>query len=422
MLNIIIGQFYDVKNNKKENNYKYYMDRRVFYMEEIVIVAAKRTAIGGFLGAFSELSATELGAMLIKYMLNESNIPVDEIDQVIMGQVLTAGCGQNPARQTALKAGLPERVTGLTVNKVCGSGLVAINLAVQAIRNGDAQMIIAGGQESMSTAAHVLKKVRKGNRLGHLELVDTLLYDGLTDAFNQYHMGITAENIAEEFNISREEQDSYALSSQNKALKAIQNSAFSSEIMPIKLTTKKGEIVIDKDESPRETSFNKLSTLQPVFKKDGVVTAGNSSSINDGAAAVIICSKSKAISLGLKPLVSITAFANTGINPAMMGLGPISAIQACLEKTGQSINDIDLFECNEAFASQAIATQKTLNLPDEKLNVNGGAIALGHPIGASGCRILVSLIYQLFSKKLSTGIAALCVGGGEGVAMSIIRN
>ena len=391
-------------------------------MEEIVIVAAKRTAIGGFLGAFSELSATELGAMLIKYMLNESNIPVDEIDQVIMGQVLTAGCGQNPARQTALKAGLPERVTGLTVNKVCGSGLVAINLAVQAIRNGDAQMIIAGGQESMSTAAHVLKKVRKGNRLGHLELVDTLLYDGLTDAFNQYHMGITAENIAEEFNISREEQDSFALSSQNKALKAIQNSAFSSEIMPIKLTTKKGEIVIDKDESPRETSFNKLSTLQPVFKKDGVVTAGNSSSINDGAAAVIICSKSKAISLGLKPLASITAFANTGINPAMMGLGPISAIQACLEKTGQSINDIDLFECNEAFASQAIATQKTLNLPDEKLNVNGGAIALGHPIGASGCRILVSLIYQLFSKKLSTGIAALCVGGGEGVAMSIIRN
>lgn len=391
-------------------------------MEEIVIVAAKRTAIGGFLGAFSELSATELGAMLIKYMLDESNIPVDEIDQVIMGQVLTAGCGQNPARQTALKAGLPESVTGLTVNKVCGSGLVAINLAVQAIRNGDAQMIIAGGQESMSTAAYVLKKVRKGNRLGHLELVDTLLYDGLTDAFNQYHMGITAENIAEEFNISREEQDSFALSSQNKALKAIQNSAFSNEIMPIKLTTKKGEIVIDKDESPRETSFNKLSTLQPVFKKDGVVTAGNSSSINDGAAAVIICSKSKAISLGLKPLVSITAFANTGINPAMMGLGPISAIQACLEKTGQSINDIDLFECNEAFASQAIATQKTLNLPDEKLNVNGGAIALGHPIGASGCRILVSLIYQLFSKKLSTGIAALCVGGGEGVAMSIIRN
>lgn len=391
-------------------------------MEEIVIVAAKRTAIGGFLGAFSELSATELGAMLIKYMLDESNIPVDEIDQVIMGQVLTAGCGQNPARQTALKAGLPERVTGLTVNKVCGSGLVAINLAVQAIRNGDAQMIIAGGQESMSTAAHVLKKGRKGNRIGHLELVDTLLYDGLTDAFNQYHMGITAENIAEEFNISREEQDSFALSSQNKALKAIQNSAFSSEIMPIKLTTKKGEIVIDKDESPRETSFNKLSTLQPVFKKDGVVTAGNSSSINDGAAAVIICSKSKAISLGLKPLASITAFANTGINPAMMGLGSISAIQACLEKTGQSINDIDLFECNEAFASQAIATQKTLNLPDEKLNVNGGAIALGHPIGASGCRILVSLIYQLFSKKLSTGIAALCVGGGEGVAMSIIRN
>lgn len=390
-------------------------------MKDVVIVAAKRTAIGAFLGGFANIPATELGAMLIKNMLEESNIPVNEVDQVIMGQVLTAGCGQNPARQTAIKAGLPEKVTGLTINKVCGSGLVAINLAVQAIKNGDAHMIIAGGQESMSMAGHILKGGRQGKRLGNLELVDTLIHDGLTDAFNQYHMGITAENVAEEYNISREEQDNYALSSQNKALKAIQNNSFLNEIIPIKLTTKKGELIIDKDEGPRETSLNKLSTLQPVFKKNGVVTAGNASSINDGAAAVIVCSREKALSLGLIPLVSISAFANTGINPAFMGLGPISAIQACLKKASLSIDEIDLFECNEAFASQTIAVQKILNLPEGKVNVNGGAIALGHPIGASGCRILVSLIHQLISRKLNTGIAALCVGGGEGVAMSITR-
>lgn len=390
-------------------------------MKDVVIVAAKRTAIGAFLGGFANIPATELGAMLIKNMLEESNIPVNEVDQVIMGQVLTAGCGQNPARQTAIKAGLPEKVTGLTVNKVCGSGLVAINLAVQAIKNGDAHMIIAGGQESMSMAGHILKGGRQGKRLGNLELIDTLIHDGLTDAFNQYHMGITAENVAEEYNISREEQDNYALSSQNKALKAIQNNSFLNEIIPIKLTTKKGELIIDKDECPRETSLNKLSTLPPVFKKNGVVTAGNASSINDGAAAVIVCSREKALSLGLIPLVSISAFANTGINPALMGLGPISAIQACLEKASLSIDEIDLFECNEAFASQTIAVQKKLNLPEDKVNVNGGAIALGHPIGASGCRILVSLIHQLISRELNTGIAALCVGGGEGVAMSITR-
>ena len=282
-------------------------------------------------------------------------------------------------------------------------------------------MIIAGGQESMSMAGHILKGGRQGKRLGNLELIDTLIHDGLTDAFNQYHMGITAENVAEEYNISREEQDNYALSSQNKALKAIQNNSFLNEIIPIKLTTKKGELIIDKDECPRETSLNKLSTLPPVFKKNGVVTAGNASSINDGAAAVIVCSREKALSLGLIPLVSISAFANTGINPALMGLGPISAIQACLEKASLSIDEIDLFECNEAFASQTIAVQKKLNLPEDKVNVNGGAIALGHPIGASGCRILVSLIHQLISRELNTGIAALCVGGGEGVAMSITR-
>ncbi|OCF95792.1 acetyl-CoA C-acetyltransferase [Gilliamella sp. wkB308] len=391
-------------------------------MEEIVIVAAKRTAIGAFLGSFADIPATELGAMLIKNMLKESNIPANEIDQVIMGQVLTAGCGQNPARQTAIKAGLSEKVTGLTVNKVCGSGLVAINLAVQAIRNGDAQMIIAGGQESMSTAAHAVKGIRKGNRLGNSALIDTLVYDGLTDAFNHYHMGVTAENVAESHHITREEQDIFALSSHQKALNAIRNNCFANEITPITLATKKGEVVIDKDEGPRETTLEKLSTLKPVFKKEGVVTAGNASSLNDGAAAVIVCSKQKAKSLGLTPLVTISAFANSGINPSVMGLGPISAIEACLKKTGMSIDDVDLFECNEAFASQSLAVQKVLALPNDKLNVNGGAIALGHPIGASGCRVLVTLIHQLISQKLNVGIAALCVGGGEGVAMSIHRN
>lgn len=388
-------------------------------MVEIVIVAAKRTAIGSFLGAFSQTSAVELGAMLVKGTLLEANIPPETVDQVLMGQVLTAGCGQNPARQVALKAGLSERVTATTINKVCGSGLFAVNLAVQAIRNGDAQLIVAGGQESMSQAAHVLTNLRSGTRIGNQVLIDTLLQDGLTDAFNNYHMGITAENVAEKYSISRVEQDKFALASHFKALKAIGEGAFKNEILPINIADRRETKVIDTDESPRNTTFEKLSLLKPVFKPDGVVTAGNASSINDGAAVVVICTKEKAISLGLTPLVTIKAFANTGIDPALMGIGPISAIKSCLKKVGKEIADIDIFECNEAFSSQALAVQQSLEIPDEKINVNGGSLALGHPIGASGCRILVSLIYEMKAKGHQNGVASLCVGGGEGLAMYI---
>lgn len=390
-------------------------------MEDIVIVAAKRTAIGAFLGAFARTPAVDLGAMLIKGMLAESGIKPAEVDRVIMGQVLTAGCGQNPARQAVLKAGLPEKVTGLTINKVCGSGLVAVQLAVQAIRDGDAEIVIAGGQENMSMAAYALPGGRQGARLGHTELVDTLVHDGLTDAFDHTHMGITAENVAEKYHVSRQEQDNYALMSQNKALAAIDEGRFEREIFPLTLSTKKGDITISKDEGPRCTTLAQLAKLKPVFKKEGVVTAGNASTINDGAAAVIVCTRQKAQALGLTPLVSITAFANTGISPSLMGVGPVSAINSCLEKAGRNIDDIDLFECNEAFAAQALAVKNTLGLEDKKVNINGGAIALGHPIGASGCRILVSLIHQLHAQKLSTGIASLCVGGGEGVAMYVTR-
>ncbi|WP_392561758.1 acetyl-CoA C-acetyltransferase [Orbus sturtevantii] len=392
-------------------------------IDDIVIVAAKRTPIGSLCGQLSNIPAVELGAIVIKDLLTQTRIPKNEIDQVIMGQVLSAGCGQNPARQAALKAGLPESVTGLTINKVCGSGLVAVNLAVQAIRNGDAQVVIAGGQENMSKAGHVISDMRKGIRLGNSLIVDTLVLDGLTDAFNNYHMGITAENVAAENNISRDDQDRYALQSQNKARTASQANAFKYEITPVITNNPhKGEIIIDHDEGPRETSLEQLLSLKPVFKKEGVVTAGNSSTINDGAAAVIVCTRQKALSLGLTPLVTIGSFANTGISPTVMGLGPISAIRQCLNKANKSIDEIDLFECNEAFAAQALAVKRALNLPDDKLNINGGAIALGHPIGASGCRILVSLIHQLTLNNLKSGVASLCVGGGEGVAMYVYRH
>lgn len=390
-------------------------------MDDIVIVAAKRTAIGGFLGAFSRIPAVDLGAMLIKGILDETGIAPAEIDQVIMGQVLTAGCGQNPARQTAIKAGLPNTVTGLTVNKVCGSGLVAVQLAAQAIRNGDAGVVIAGGQENMSMAAYALPGGRQGLRLGHAQLVDTLVHDGLTDAFDHTHMGITAENVAGKYQVSRQDQDAFALMSQNKALAAIEAGRFESEILPLTITQKRGDSIVNQDEGPRRTTYEQLAKLKPVFKKDGVVTAGNASTINDGAAAVIVCTRQKAQALGLTPLVSISAFANTGISPSLMGMGPVSAINACLMKAGRKVDDIDLFECNEAFAAQALAVKNALGLADEKVNINGGALALGHPIGASGCRILVSLIHQLHAKKLHAGIASLCVGGGEGVAMCVTR-
>lgn len=389
-------------------------------MNDVVIVAAKRTPIGAFLGAFSEIPATQLGASLIEKMLSENNIPLKEVDQVIMGQVLTAGCGQNPARQTAIKAGLPKETTALTINKVCGSGMASVLLATQIIKNGDAELIIAGGQENMSMSPYLLHNTRIGNRLGNQVIVDSLVNDGLTDAYHYYHMGITAENIAKKYSISRQEQDVFSLSSQEKALKAIEQDKFKNEIIPIEVTCKKENKLITKDESPRQTSIEKLSTLNPVFlKENGTVTAGNSSSINDGAAAVIVCSSKKAKELELIPLVSIASYANTGIAPEIMGMGPVSAINKCLERINKSVGDIDLFECNEAFAAQSLAVQKELSVPSEKLNIHGGAIALGHPIGASGCRILVSLINELKLNNLNMGVAALCIGGGEGIAIAV---
>lgn len=390
-------------------------------MEDIVIVGAKRTAIGSFQGGLSTVPATELGTTVIKDLLCTYKIKAEDIDQVIMGQVLTAGCGQNPARQAALNAGLPNDVCALTINKVCGSGLIAIQLAAQAIRNGDAEIIIAGGQENMSLSPHILLSSRQGTRVGNSNIVDSMVNDGLTDAYKGYHMGITAENVASQYNISREDQDTYSILSHRKALTAIEGGKFKAEISPVIVMHKKGSQVIDTDEGPRVTEPGRLAKLKPAFDSQGTVTAGNASSLNDGAAAVIVCSASKAKELGLIPLVKISAFANTGICPSIMGVAPIAAITQCLDKINKDISQIDLFECNEAFAAQSLAIKRALAIPKEKININGGAIALGHPIGASGCRILVSLIYQLSARNLKNGIAALCVGGGEGLAMAVTR-
>ncbi|MFW5389503.1 acetyl-CoA C-acetyltransferase, partial [Yersinia sp. 2542 StPb PI] len=390
-------------------------------VEDIVIVGAKRTAIGSFQGGLSTVPATELGTTVIKDLLCTYKIKAEDIDQVIMGQVLTAGCGQNPARQAALNAGLPNDVCALTINKVCGSGLIAIQLAAQAIRNGDAEIIIAGGQENMSLSPHILLSSRQGTRVGNSNIVDSMVNDGLTDAYKGYHMGITAENVASQYNISREDQDTYSILSHRKALTAIEEGKFKAEISPVIVMHKKGSQVIDTDEGPRVTEPGRLAKLKPAFDSQGTVTAGNASSLNDGAAAVIVCSASKAKELGLIPLVKISAFANTGICPSIMGVAPIAAITQCLDKINKDISQIDLFECNEAFAAQSLAIKRALAIPKEKININGGAIALGHPIGASGCRILVSLIYQLSARNLKNGIAALCVGGGEGLAMAVTR-
>lgn len=390
-------------------------------MEDIVIVGAKRTAIGSFQGGLSTVPATELGAIVIKDLLQTYHINPENIDQVIMGQVLTAGCGQNPARQAALNAGLPNSVCALTINKVCGSGMIAIQLAAQAIRNGDANMIIAGGQENMSLSPHILLSSRQGIRVGNSNIVDSMVNDGLTDAYKGYHMGITAENVAAQYDISREDQDAYSMQSHQKALAAIDEGKFKAEISPVTVMHKKGSQIVDTDEGPRVTEATKLAKLRPAFDSQGTVTAGNASSLNDGAAAVIVCSASKAKELGLTPLVKISAFANTGICPSIMGVAPISAITQCLEKIDSDISQIDLFECNEAFAAQSLAIKRALVIPKEKINIHGGAIALGHPIGASGCRILVSLIHQLGARNLKNGVAALCVGGGEGLAMAVAR-
>lgn len=392
-------------------------------MQEIVIVAAGRSAIGSFQGELAALPATEIGSQIIKGVIERAGIDSARIDEVIMGQVLTAGCGQNPARQASINAGLGIETPAMTINKVCGSGLKAVHLAAQAILAGDARMIVAGGMENMSRSAHVLPGSRSGQKMGHWQALDTMLHDGLWDAFNDYHMGVTAENLAEKYQISREEQDEYAARSQQRAVAAIESSRFDDEIIPVAVPQKKGEVsLFQKDQGPRPgTSAATLSRLPTVFKQGGSVTAGNASGLNDGAAAVIVCSKDYADKLGLKPLVRIKAWSNAGVDPAIMGIGPVSATQRLLAKTGWQLDDVDLIEANEAFAAQSLAVARELKWDLEKVNVNGGAIALGHPIGASGCRVLVTLIHEMIRRDVSKGIATLCIGGGQGVAIAVER-
>jgi acetyl-CoA C-acetyltransferase len=385
---------------------------------EVVIVSAVRTAIGNFNGSLKDISAPDLGAVVIKEALQKSGVKPEEVDEVIMGNVLQAGLGQNPARQAAMKAGLPENVPSMTINKVCGSGLKTVHLATQAILAGDADIIVAGGMENMSQAPYLLKNARNGYKMGDQKVIDSMISDGLWCAFNDYHMGMTAENLCERYNITREEQDEFAANSQQKAVAAITEGRFKEEIVPVKIPQRKGDpIVFDTDEFPRkESTAKKLSGLRPAFKKDGSVTAGNASGINDGAAAVVVMSKAKAIELGITPLVSIKGNANAGVDPSVMGIGPVAAVKKVLEKTDLSINQFGLIEANEAFAAQSLAVDKELQFNRNVLNVNGGAIALGHPIGASGTRILVTLIHEMKKRNVQTGLATLCIGGGQGVA------
>lgn len=392
-------------------------------MRDVVIVAAKRTAIGSFCGGLSSLRADQLGTAVIKAVMEETGVAGDQINEVILGQVLTAGSGQNPARQSAINAGLPASVPAITINKVCGSGLKAVHMAVQAIQCGDAEMILAGGQESMSQAPHVLPNSRNGQRMGNWSMIDTMITDGLWDAFNDYHMGITAENIVEKYGITRDEQDAFAAASQQKAVAAQKAGYFDGQIVPVTIPQRKGDpLVVDKDECPRDgVTGDSLGKLRPAFKKDGSVTAGNASSLNDGAAVVMVCSADKAKELGLTPLATIKAHANAGVDPTIMGTGPIPASQRCLERAGWTVDDLDLIEANEAFAAQAISVNRDLGWDTAKVNVNGGAIALGHPIGASGCRILVSLLHEMTRRDAKKGLATLCIGGGMGVALAVER-
>ena len=393
-------------------------------MQDVVIVAASRTAIGSFQGSLANVAAVDLGAAVIRRLLEQTGLEAAQVDEVILGHVLTAGAGQNTARQAALKAGLPHAVPALTLNKVCGSGLKALHLAAQAIRCGDAEVGIAGGMENMSQAPYVMPAARTGQRMGHGKLIDTMIQDGLWDAFNDYHMGITAENLVDKYAISREEQDAFAAASQQKAVAAIEAGRFTDEITPILIPSRKGEPVsFASDEQPRAgTTAESLAKLKPAFKKDGSVTAGNASSLNDGAAAVLLMSASKAQALGLPVLARIAAYANAGVDPAIMGIGPVGATQRCLSKAGWQLADLDLIEANEAFAAQALAVGKELGWDAAKVNVNGGAIALGHPIGASGCRVLVTLLHEMIKRDAKKGLATLCIGGGQGVALAIERS
>ncbi|MHC6223948.1 acetyl-CoA C-acetyltransferase [Pseudomonas sp. X10] len=392
-------------------------------MQDVVIVAATRTAVGSYQGSLANVPAVDLGAAVIRQLLAQTGLEAELVDEVILGQVLTAGAGQNPARQAAIKAGLPHAVPAMTLNKVCGSGLKALHLATQAIRCGDAEVIIAGGQENMSLANYVVPGARTGLRMGHSTLVDSMISDGLWDAFNDYHMGITAENLVEKYGISREEQDTFAAASQQKASAAIEAGRFVDEITPILIPQRKGEpLAFATDEQPRAgTTAEALAKLKPAFKKDGSVTAGNASSLNDGAAAVLLMSAAKAQQLGLPVLARIKAYANAGVDPAIMGIGPVSATRRCLEKAGWSLDQLDLIEANEAFAAQALSVGKELGWDAAKVNVNGGAIALGHPIGASGCRVLVTLLHEMIKRDAKKGLATLCIGGGQGVALAIER-
>jgi len=391
-------------------------------MREVVIASAVRTAIGTFNGSLASLSAADLGAVAIKAAMERAGVQPQAVDEVIMGNVLQAGLGQNPARQAAVKAGLPVEVPPYTVNKVCGSGLKAVNLATQAITLGDADIIVAGGTESMSNAPFALDKARWGYRMGHGKLTDIMIKDGLWCAFNDYHMGITAENVAERYGITREMQDRMACESQDKALKAIAAGAFKAEIAPVTVKGKKGDVIFDTDEHPKAgTTVESLSGLRPAFKKDGTITAGNASGINDGAAALVLMSADKAKQLGIKPLARIIGYGSGGVDPAVMGMGPVPATRKALAKAGLAIGDIDLIEANEAFAAQFLAVGNELNFAKEKVNVNGGAIALGHPIGASGARILVTLLYAMQARGAKRGLATLCIGGGQGAATIVER-
>ncbi|MEJ2307852.1 MAG: acetyl-CoA C-acetyltransferase [Gammaproteobacteria bacterium] len=393
-------------------------------MNDVVIVAAARTALGTFGGSLAGIPASTLGATVIKALLERSGLEPGQIDEVIMGQVLQAGVGQNPARQAAIEAGLPDSTPAMTINKVCGSGLKAVHLAAQAIMCGDADIMIAGGQENMSASPHILPNSRSGQKMGNWSMVDTMIQDGLWCAFNDCHMGITAENIAEKYGISREEQDAFAAGSQQKTEAAQNAGMFSEEIVPVEVPQRRGDpVIFDRDEFPRAgTTAEGLGKLRPAFKREGSVTAGNASGINDGAAAVVVMSAARAKELGLTPMATIRSFSSAGVDPAIMGTGPIPATSKCLEKAGWNINELDLVESNEAFAAQAISVNKELGWDLDKVNVHGGAISIGHPIGASGARILVTLLHGMQRRDAQKGLATLCIGGGQGVAMAVERN
>jgi acetyl-CoA C-acetyltransferase len=391
-------------------------------MNDVVIVSALRTAIGKFGGTLARTPASDLGAHVIEAVLKQSGVDADQVSEVVLGQVLTAAAGQNPARQAAMKAGLPHMVPAMTINKVCGSGLKATHLAAQAIKSGDAEVVIAGGQENMSIAPHSLSGARDGIRMGDGKLVDTMIVDGLWDVYNHYHMGVTAENVAKKWGVTREDQDAFAAASQQKAEAAQKAGKFTAEIVPFTISSRKGDIVFDADEFPRHgTTAESLGGLRPAFEKDGTVTAGNASGLNDGAAAVLMMSAKKADQLGLKPLARIKAYSSAGVDPSIMGIGPIPASKLCLKKAGWDVKDLDLLEINEAFAAQAITVNREMGWDTENVNVNGGAISLGHPIGASGCRILVTLLHEMVKRDAKKGLASLCIGGGMGVALAVER-